>query len=190
MKTILYAGLVVGAIYGTVGMGIPIGTLMAIFLTISLVGALLFDKVLDPAFDSKGVGRTSNPSPIATLMSLFLGVILVTLWLGLVSMTSNQKFNVFNALGIGIDKLAVVGVLLVVFTIAYILVIRNTAGSYIFTAGWIVSAIAVLIDNPAGWVDNILLNIAPVKVIMFGVWALQQIAQLFVQQASQLVNVI
>lgn len=191
MNILLYVGLLVGAIFGTVGMGVPIGSLMQIFLMVSLFGAyFVFDRLFDTSFDSKGVGRTSNPSPVSVYLTWFLGVVLVTLWFGLVSMANNQKFSIFTALGIGIDKLAVVGVLLVVITIAYILVLPNTAGSNIFTAGWVVSAIAVTIDNPAGFVDNVLLNLIPVKIIIAGVWLLRQVAQLFIEQASQLVNVI
>jgi len=189
LKVILYLALVVGGIFGVLGMGVTVETMMVNYLPLSLIVCYLLDALFDPAFDTKGAGRTSNASPVMIYMSWFLGVVLVFALFGLSAMASGEKFTLLGALGIGLEMATVTAILLITIVCSMILVMPNTAGAYLFTTTWIVSAIAVLVNNPTDFVDKILMNIIPIKIVQFIAYALQQVAQLFVS-AQQMVGII
>lgn len=190
MKTIVYLALVVGGIFGVLGMNVSNGTLMLNYLPLSLIGAYILDRIFDPAFDSKGAGRTSSASPVMVYLSWFLGVVLVLAMFGLASMTGGEKFTLLGALGIGLEMAKVVAIVLIAVSCGMILVMPNTAGANLFTTTWIVSAIAVTINNPGGFVQNVLYNLVPIKILQFIVFVITQAVNAFATAQQAVISVI
>lgn len=190
MKTIVYLALVVGGIFGVLGMNVSNGTLMLNYLPLSLIGAYILDRIFDPAFDSKGAGRTSSASPVMVYLSWFLGVVLVLAMFGLASMTGGEKFTLLGALGIGLEMAKVIAIVLIAVSCAMILVMPNTAGANLFTTTWIVSAIAVTINNPGGFVQNFLYNLVPIKILQFIVFVITQAVNAFATAQQAVISVI
>jgi len=189
-KTVVYLALVVGGIYGVLGMNVSNGTLMLNYLALSLIGAWILDRVFDPAFDSKGVGRSSGASPVMVYLTWFLGVVLVLALFGLTSMTGGEKFTLLGALGIGLEMAKVIAILLIAVTSAMILVMPDTAGANLFTTTWVVSAVAVTINNPSGFIQNVVYNILPIKILQFIVFVVTQAVNAFATAQQAVLSVV